>query len=76
MKLHFAPKDCTRWTGQGLKYFISQNGFDPENITVGQWGNKSVIIANLNKWIKYNPLIHSLENDEQFPAVVWAFAKK
>ena len=76
VKLHLAPKDCTRWTGQGLKYFISQNGFDPENITVGQWGNKSVIIANLNKWIKYNPLIHSLENDEQFPAVVWAFAKK
>ncbi|MBH10223.1 MAG: methyltransferase type 12 [Candidatus Marinimicrobia bacterium] len=76
VKIHRSPKDYMRWTEEGLKYFIAENGFDFNNVTTGQWGNKPAIIANLNKWVKYNPLIHSLKNDDQFPAVVWAFAKK
>ncbi len=76
IKVHNAPDDCTRWTKNGLKHLLSNNGFLSKNIAVDQWGNKSAIISNFNKWVKYKPYIHSLKNEEQFPVTVWAFAKK
>ncbi|PZV76704.1 methyltransferase family protein [Algoriphagus aquaeductus] len=76
LKNHPDPIDCTRWTAQGLKYFLHECGFDLDKIQVHSWGNRACLIANLDNWIKYDPKKHSLQNEEDFPLVVWALAKK
>lgn len=76
IKIHNYPIDCTRWSELGLKYFLSECGFEFNSIQTGSWGNKESLIANLSKWVPYNSKKHSLENDKEFPLVVWALAKK
>jgi len=76
IKIHNYPVDCTRWTTTGMKYFLAECGFDLDEIIVDSWGNKECIVANFNEWMPYNPNKHSLANDENFPLVVWALAKK
>ena len=76
VKIHNAPQDCTRWTPIGLRNLLINEGFDKNNMVTGQWGNKSCIKANFKHWVKYNPLFHSLKNEEMFPAVVWCLARK
>jgi len=76
VKIHNAPQDCTRWTETGMKYFLVECGFRKENIVTGSWGNRSCVKANFNKWIKFNPLFHSLVNDPEYPITIWAFAQK
>lgn len=76
VKIHAAPIDCTRWTGEGINHLLQRVGFQQKNIRIDQWGNQSAVIKNFKKWIKYKPIIHSLKNQKKFPAVVWAFAQK
>jgi SAM-dependent methyltransferase len=76
LKVHNYPIDCNRWTETGLKYFLAECGFPLENIRTASWGNRACIKANFNGWINYNKWIHSLENDPDFPAVVWALCQK
>lgn len=74
IKIHPSPDDCTRWSKTGLKYFLEECGFD--SIDSYSWGNRECVTANFNKWMPYNPKRHSLENEENFPLVIWALAKK
>ncbi len=76
IKIHYSPLDCTRWTKEGLKLLLFQIGFKDKNIIVGQWGNRVAVKENFKKWVKFNPLKHSLKNEEEFPLAVWAFAQK
>jgi len=76
VKVHFGPEDFSRWTKLGLKQITIDAGFDEGTIHVDQWGNQSCIKANFNRWVKYNPIIHSLSNEEKFPAIVWCLATK
>lgn len=76
IKVHHAPNDYSRWTLLGLKSIIEFAGFNPSQISGGQWGNKACISANFYKWLKYNYFFHSLKNEEEFPVVIWCFAKK
>jgi hypothetical protein len=76
LKIHPSPLDCTRWTGQGLKYLLIEAGFDSENLSVFSWGNKACVKSNLKQWTLYNKFIHSLRNEDEFPVVVWAIAQK
>ena len=76
VKIHFAPEDYTRWSKTGLKQIMIDTGFDLNKIIVGQWGNINCIKANFTKWVKYNPFLHSLKNDDKFPAVIWCLARK
>lgn len=76
IKIHKEPLDCSRWSQDGIKYFLNECGFDLEEIVSSSWGNKNCLIDNLNGWKHYNPKNHSLENEEDFPLVVWALAKK
>jgi hypothetical protein len=76
LKIHEYPVDCSRWSPTGLKYFLAECGFELGNITVEGWGNESCVVANLREWMPYNPKKHSLKNDEEFPVVVWALARK
>jgi hypothetical protein len=77
-KIHNFPVDCSRWTPLGMKYFLADAGFPLETIQTGSWGNRSVIQATLKTpfFPYYNRLIHSLTNEEIFPIVVWALARK
>jgi SAM-dependent methyltransferase len=76
IKLHPCPTDCTRWSEMGLKYFLSECGFDLQQIYTASWGNSACVTANFYKWEDYNPQLHSLKNEKNFPLVVWALAKK
>jgi SAM-dependent methyltransferase len=70
----FLITDCTRWTAEGLYYFLQECGFHPAGITVDQWGNRACVKANFVTWRKRGPF-GSLENEPDFPIVVWAFAR-
>jgi SAM-dependent methyltransferase len=76
IKVHDGPFDCTRWTEIGIKYFLAESGFPLENIRTGSWGNKKCVIENFEKWVEYDKKNHSLENETEYPLVIWALAKK
>lgn len=75
IKYHPHPLDCTRWTAEGLAYFLEECGFDRSRIATGSWGNKACLVANFHGWALYEPAIHSLTNEPKFPLVVWALAR-
>jgi SAM-dependent methyltransferase len=77
-KIHDFPVDCSRWTPLGMKYFLSEAGFPIEAIQSGSWGNRTAVKANLlsASFPYYNPLVHSMKNEEIFPVQVWALASK
>lgn len=76
LKIHHAPIDCSRWTEVGITYFLEECGFEAASISSYSWGNKSCAVANLDFWVAFIPSKHSLENDPDFPVVVWALARK
>jgi hypothetical protein len=76
IKYHPMPNDCTRWTEMGIKYFLAEAGFEIEKVSTGSWGNKKCLIDNLEEWAEYDEKTHSLENEKDYPMVVWAIAKK
>jgi SAM-dependent methyltransferase len=74
VRVHKSPSDCTRWTEEGLGYFLQECGFIAAGITTGSWGNQDCVKANLTAWRKRS-LFASLANEPDFPIVVWAFAR-
>jgi SAM-dependent methyltransferase len=74
VRVHASPIDCTRWTPEGLYYFLQECGFHPAGIAVDSWGNRACLKANLLAWRKRGPF-GSLKNEPDFPMVVWAFAR-
>jgi hypothetical protein len=77
LKVHGYPLDLYRWTEEGMRQLLETAGFSV--LTTGSWGNLECLIADMTpdlEWTKYNPRKHSLNNQPQFPIVVWAFAKK
>lgn len=76
IKIHDHPVDCSRWTPTGLKHFLEECGFDEGMVRVESWGNRECVVANFNEWMPFNPNRHSLENERDFPLVVWALAKR
>ena len=74
-KVHPNPHDCTRWTEEGLKCFLTNCGF--ASITSGSWGNRKCIQATLKKEYRlFNRHLHDLSNEPDYPMVVWALASK
>lgn len=76
IRIHPFPNDCTRWTETGLKYFLAECGFPLEKIYTASWGNRECIKANFQGWPFYRPRLHSLDNESDYPLVVWALAQK
>jgi len=74
VRVHASPIDCTRWTSEGLYYFLQECGFHAAGIAVDAWGNRSCLKANLLAWRKRGPF-GSLKNEPNYPMVVWAFAR-
>jgi len=88
-KVHPHPPDLYRWTEEGLRILLEEAGFTA--IRTGSWGNRQCLAADLQRWQAeapapqvqpgmewtcYDPAVHSLENELQFPLAVWAFARK
>lgn len=76
VRRHDMPDDCTRWTDSGLRYFLSECGFDLDKVRASSWGNRACLRANFFDWPLYRPIIHSLRNERDFPLCVWAVAVK
>jgi SAM-dependent methyltransferase len=77
LKFHPYPRDLYRWTEDGMRTLLEGAGFSA--IETGSWGNRRCLIKDLTPglgWTSYQPLLHSLKNEPQFPIVVWAFAHK
>jgi hypothetical protein len=76
LKIHLCPVDCSRWTETGLQYLLAEAGFTLDAIKTGSWGNRACVVANFSRWEVFNSTRHSLENEADFPIVVWALARK
>jgi hypothetical protein len=77
LKVHGHPYDLYRWTEHGMRQLLETAGFGV--IVTGSWGNRECLLADLSsgiEWTSYNPRLHSLRNEPQFPIVIWAFAAK
>ena len=75
VRVHNSPIDCSRWTTQGLSYFLQEAGFPAAGIATDAWGNRACMKANLTRWRKRG-FLGSLRNEPEFPVMVWAFARK
>ena len=75
IRVHEIPIDCTRWTETGLRYFLAEAGFPPDNVRTGSWGNRACVKANFTRWARRG-WFRSLRNEPSFPVSVWALAKK
>ncbi len=74
-RIHAYPNDCSRWTPQGMAYFLEEAGFPLDKVRVGAWGNRACVTASFRGRC-YCSRIHTLENEPAFPVVVWALAQK
>jgi len=75
VRVHRAPIDCSRWTADGLRFLLQECGFADEDIQADSWGNRSCVRGNLNRW-RRRGFFGSLENEPDYPVMVWAFARK
>jgi SAM-dependent methyltransferase len=76
IRYHGCPDDFSRWTEGGIRNLLVEHGFPLEGIVSGSWGNKACLKANLVKWTRYRPWLHSLKNNPTYPLSVWALARK
>jgi SAM-dependent methyltransferase len=77
VRLHQAPLDCCRWSAEGIRYFLSECGFDESKIVSSSWGNRSYIWRHFwGTWWPMRGFFGSLRNEPNFPVAVWAFAQK
>jgi SAM-dependent methyltransferase len=77
LKIHASPWDLHRWTEHGMRQLLETAGFVVAQ--TGSWGNRECLFADMTPgggWTPYDAAQHSLDNEPQFPIVVWAFAKK
>ncbi|MEO0371824.1 MAG: methyltransferase domain-containing protein [Pseudomonadota bacterium] len=75
---HGAPIDCSRWSGRGLKNLLIEAGFERENVSSWQWGNRQSALRNLEPdWPpSYDAEVDDLTNEDDFPLVSWALGKR
>jgi SAM-dependent methyltransferase len=74
-KVHPNPLDCTRWTEQGLRFFLEDAGFGSDRIVTGSWGNRACIEATFRREYRlFNHYLHSVRHEPDHPIVVWALA--
>ena len=74
IKYHPEPLDLWRWTATGMRAFLEDAGFSV--MAAESWGNQACVAGNFETWMDYDPRQHSLENEPEFPMVVWAFARR
>lgn len=70
VRYHPLPTDYWRWTKPGLACFLEDAGF--VDVHSDAWGNRDVVIANLDEWVDFDEAAHQLDNDPDLPIQVWA----
>ena len=73
IKVHNEPADYWRFTVPGLRLLLEEGGL--EVLSARSWGNRACARANLHHWVRRRPW-QSMENEELFPIVVWAVARR
>lgn len=76
IRLHYAPIDCSRWSEDGLRYFLAECGWDLKCIQSGSWGNRAYIKAHMDGTWPRRGILGSLKNEPDWPVAVWAFAQR
>jgi hypothetical protein len=77
-RVHARPHDYNRWTAAGLKQVLVEGGFPEAEVQSFAWGNKACVRAHIgggNRVLDYG-FGRDLANDEEYPIMVWAFARK
>jgi SAM-dependent methyltransferase len=75
-RVHADPIDCTRWTETGLRQFLAECGFPPEDTTTASWGNRDCVEATFRREFRiFNRYSQSLDNEPEYPISVWALAR-
>lgn len=76
IRVHELPewelRDYWRWTPHGLRLLLERAGLEVDE--VGSWGNRSVVLGNLDFWPAYRRWL-PLRNRPDMPVQVWAFAR-
>ncbi|ULB12278.1 class I SAM-dependent methyltransferase (plasmid) [Cereibacter azotoformans] len=75
-RVHARPHDYTRWTEAGLRQLLVKGGFAESDIHASSWGNKACAKAHIGGSVRSYGLWRDLSNDEEYPMMVWAFARK
>jgi SAM-dependent methyltransferase len=76
LRIHRSPVDCSRWTETGLRHLLAEAGFGLDDTETGAWGNRACVRSNFERWTRYRRLLHSLDNEPDYPVVVWALATR
>ena len=75
-RVHARPHDYNRWTPAGLKQLMVEGGFAEDDVQAFGWGNKACAKAHIGGPVRAYGVWRDLSNDEEYPLMVWAFAKK
>jgi len=75
-RIHGRPHDFNRWTPAGLRQLLVDGGFDDSKIDTYSWGNKACARAHIGGPVRDLGWGRDLSNDDEYPLMVWAFAKK
>lgn len=76
VKVHNAPMDCSRWTELGLKHLLAEVGFPLSDTITGSWGNRVCIRKTLRSVPGVIHWWHTVQNEPNYPVVVWALGRK
>ena len=69
VRYHPLPTDYWRWTQPGLACLLEDAGF--VDVHCDSWGNREVVIANLDEWVDFDATAHQMDNDPDLPIQVW-----
>jgi SAM-dependent methyltransferase len=75
-RVHARPHDYYRWTAAGLRLLLTESGFAEDGIETHSWGNKACARAHIGGRVRDFGYGKDLTNDEEYPLMVWAFARK
>ena len=73
VRIHNEPADYWRFTVPGLRLLLESTGL--EVLSARSWGNRACVRANFRYWVRRRPW-QSMENEDAFPIVVWAVARR
>lgn len=75
IRVHDIPIDCSRWTENGMRYFLTECGFPFDDIQTWSWGNRACVKGNFKRWARRG-WFRSLKNEANYPVSIWALARK
>lgn len=75
-RVHARPHDYNRWTAEGLRQLLVDGGFAEADVSSDAWGNKPCARAHIGGPVRSYGLWRDMRNDEEYPMMVWAFARK